>query len=64
MPWTETNRERYALIRERYASDLSDKEFALVQPLLPNRLRGHSKPAPQRHIHALFDVVDTDCLWG
>ena len=35
MPWNETDREKYAVIRERYASDLSDEEFALVQPLLP-----------------------------
>ena len=35
MPWNETNRVKYAVIRERYASDLSDEEFALMQPLLP-----------------------------
>jgi hypothetical protein len=34
MPWNETDREKYAVIRQRYASDLSDEEFALVQPLL------------------------------
>jgi hypothetical protein len=38
MPWNETDREKYAVIRQRYASDLSDEEFALVQPLLPARL--------------------------
>jgi hypothetical protein len=32
MPWNETDRVKYAVIRERYASDLSDEEFALVQP--------------------------------
>jgi hypothetical protein len=35
MPWNETDREKYAVIRARYASDLSDEEFALVEPLLP-----------------------------
>jgi hypothetical protein len=35
MPWNETDREKYALVPERYASDLSDAEFALVQSLLP-----------------------------
>jgi hypothetical protein len=39
MAWNETDREKYAVIRERYASDLSDEEFALIQPLLP-----HPKP--------------------
>ena len=37
MPWNETDREKYAVIRKRYASDLSDEEFALVRPLLPVR---------------------------
>ena len=32
MPWTEADREKYAVIRERYASDLSDEEFALTAP--------------------------------
>ena len=36
MAWNETDREKYAVIRERYASDLSDEEFALIQPLLPD----------------------------
>ena len=45
MPWNETDREKYAVIRERYASDLSDEEFALVQPLLPEPSRaGASRP--------------------
>jgi hypothetical protein len=30
MPWNETDREKYAVIHEHYASDLSDEEFALV----------------------------------
>jgi hypothetical protein len=38
MPWNETDREKYAVIRERYATDLSGEEFALVQHccLLPS----------------------------
>jgi hypothetical protein len=36
MAWNETDREKYAVIRERYASDLSDQEFALIRPLLPD----------------------------
>ncbi len=54
MSWNETDREKYAVIRERYATDLSDEEFALVAPLLPSpsrlaqahRSRGH----PQRAV--------------
>ena len=55
MAWNETDREKYAVLRTRYASDLSDEEFSLVQPLLPirkplgrkaDRRRGH----PQRRV--------------
>ena len=35
MPWNKTDREKYAVIRQRYASDLWDEEFALVRPCYP-----------------------------
>ena len=52
MPWNETDRERYAVIRERYASDLSDAEFALVQPLL-----SPAKPPGLVHVGHGFLIV-------
>ena len=33
MPWNEADRAKYDVIRERYSSDLSDAEFALIFPL-------------------------------
>ena len=54
MPWNETDREKYAVIRERYASDLSDEEFALVQPLLPpGKPRGRRLTDARRVLDAL-----------
>ncbi len=35
MPWSEADRAKYDVIRERYSSDLWDGEFALIFPLLP-----------------------------
>ena len=35
MPWNEAERAKYDVIGERYSSDLSDEEFALIFPLLP-----------------------------
>ena len=35
MPWSEADRAKYDVIRERYSSDLSESEFALIFPLLP-----------------------------
>ena len=64
MPWNETDREKYAPCHQRYASDLSDGEFALVQPLLPPSKRRGRKPTDPRHIlDALFYMVRTGCQW-
>jgi transposase len=64
MPWNETDREKYAVVRERYASDLSDEEFALVQPLLPARKPSGRKPTdPRTILNALFYLIRTGCPW-
>ncbi len=64
MPWNETDREKYAVIRTRYASDLSDAEFALIEPLLPARKPRGRKPTDARAIlNALFYMVRTGCPW-
>lgn len=64
MPWNETDREKYAVIRTRYASDLSDAEFALIKPLLPARKSRGRKPTDAREIlNALFYIVRTGCPW-
>ena len=34
MPWTDTTRCDYARERLRYASDLTDSEWALLEPLM------------------------------
>ena len=64
MPWNETDREKYAVIRERYATDLSDEEFALVQPLLPAPKSSGRKPTdPRAILNALFYLVRAGCPW-
>jgi transposase len=64
MPWNETDRAKYAVIRERYASDLSDEEFALVQPLLPAAKPLRRKPTdPRAMLNALFYLVRAGCPW-
>jgi transposase len=35
MPWTKTARHEYARRAQRYSSDLTDREWALIAPLLP-----------------------------
>ena len=49
MPWTETTRSHYERRCPRYASDLTDAEWALIEPLMPtpNRIgRPRDRPAP------------------
>ncbi len=64
MPWNEADREKYAVIRERYASDLSDEEFALILPLLPPpSRRGRKRADPRIVLDALFYSVRAGCPW-
>lgn len=41
--WTVENRARYDRSRLRYASDLTDEEWALVRPQIPRAKRGGNK---------------------
>jgi transposase len=52
------------VLRECYASDLSDKEFALVQPLLPTPKATGRKPTdPRAILDVLFYLVRAGCPW-
>jgi len=64
MAWDETDRAKYAVIRDRYASDLSDEEFALIGPILPAPKRRGRKPTNARSIlNALFYMIRCGCPW-
>jgi transposase len=64
MSWNETDREKYAVVRTRYASDLSDEEFALIEPLLPPaKTRGRKPTDPRVTLNALFYLVRVGCPW-
>ncbi len=64
MAWNGTDREKYEVIRERCASDLSDAEFALIKPHLPAPRQRGRKPADDRAIlNALFYLIRCGCPW-
>jgi transposase len=64
MAWDETDRAKYAVIRDRYSSDLSDEEFALIDPILPAPKRRGRKPTDARSIlNALFYMIRCGCPW-
>ncbi len=35
MAWTKITRQQYARKTERYASDMTDREWALIAPFMP-----------------------------
>lgn len=64
MPWSEADRAKYDVIRERYSSDLSEAEFALIFPLLPTPNRRGRRPTCAREIlNALFYLIRSGCPW-
>jgi transposase len=64
MLWNEADRERHNIVRERYTSDLSDEEYALIEPLLPQPKRRGRKPTPARTIlNAIFYLARCACPW-
>ncbi len=63
--WTETTRQKYERRTPRYASDLTDEEFALIEPHLPTARRlGRPRTTDLREVlNALFYLLTTGCQW-
>ncbi len=56
MPWDETTRRDYARHGRRYASDLTDREWALVAPFLPARKK-IGRPRTTELERVVFKVI-------
>ncbi len=65
MPWTASARRQYARPAARYATDLTDDEFALVAPHLPAPRRlGRPREVDLRQVlDATFYLLRTGCPW-
>jgi len=65
MPWTETTRPIYARDCTRYASDLTDGEWALISPLMPapNGIGRPRKTDLREVANALMYIASTGCQW-
>lgn len=64
MPWNETDRVKYDVIRDRYSTDMSDEEFELISALLPPPKKRGRKPTDLRIIlDALFYMIRVGCPW-
>lgn len=63
--WTIENRARYDRSKLRYPSDLSDAEWALVEPLIPPGKRGGGKRTVvlREVVNGLMYILSTGCQW-
>ena len=63
--WTKDNRAAYDRNGQRYPSDVTDAEWAQIEPLIPPARRGGNK----RHVNVrevvngLMYVLSTGCQW-
>jgi putative transposase len=63
--WTNENRARYDRSKLRYPSDVTDAEWALVEPLIPHAKRGGGKRTVEMRavVNGLMFVLSTGCQW-
>lgn len=63
--WTTENRARYDRSELRYPSDLTDDEWALIEPLIPPAKRGGGKRSVDMRavVNGLLYVLSTGCQW-
>ena len=61
--WTDSARRQYERLGGRYATDLADAEFALIEPFLPPpRPGGRSRTTSLREVlNAILHVLRTGC---
>lgn len=63
--WTSENRPRYNRDKLRYPSDLTDEEWAHVEPLIPPAKRGGRKRSVNLReiLNGVMYVLSTGCQW-
>ena len=66
MAWTETTRDLYDRRRLRYASDCTDKEWAVIAPFMPAPSNvGRPRKWPMREIwDAIQYIATAGCQWA
>jgi transposase len=66
MPWTEAARREYQRETPRYASDLTDHEWALIAPFMPPpRPIGRPRKTDLREVmNAILYIGSTGCQWA
>ena len=64
--WTNENRARYDRSKLRYPSDLTDEEWALIEPLIPRAKRGGNKRTVdvREVVNGMMYILSTGCQWA
>ena len=64
--WTVESRARYDRGKLRHPSDLTDAEWALVEPLiLPAKRGGNKRTVDLREVvNGLMHILSTGCQWA
>ena len=65
MAWTEITRPKYRRDGLRYASDLTDSEWALIEPLMPapSRIGRPRETDLRKVVEAILYMASTGCQW-
>src|SRR3974377_1363771 len=63
--WTNENRTLYDRSKLRYPSDLTDEEWALVEPMIPPARRGGGKRTVVMRdvVNGVMYILSTGCQW-
>jgi len=63
--WTEENRSRYNRDHLRYPSDVTDEEWAHIEPHIPPAKRGGNKRRVKLRevVNGIMYVLSTGCQW-
>ena len=63
--WTTENRTLYDRSQLRYPSDLTDEEWALVEPMIPPAKRGGGKRTVvmREVVNGVMYILSTGCQW-
>ena len=63
--WTQEHRKTYVRVGGRYPSDMTDAEWALLEPLIPAAKHGGRprKTDMRAAINAILYLLRTDCPW-
>ena len=61
--WTAENRGRYDRSKLRYPSDLTNEEWALVEPLIPPGKGSMRRVNVQEVMNGIMYILSTGCQW-